>query len=94
MNTTQPGQVYGPLNLRKAFSLGRNCRKNKRALNELLQERETTALEECPTTPQTEKKTQEAAELLQQQDLFSNTDPVTSPGKTLAREPKSCFQAS
>lgn len=55
MNTTQPGQGYGPLNLRKAFSLGRNCRKNKRALNELLQERETTALEECPTTPQTEK---------------------------------------
>lgn len=36
------------------FSLGRNCRKNKPALDEPLQERET-ALEECPTTLQTEK---------------------------------------
>lgn len=54
MNTTQQRHVCGPLNLRKIFSLGRNCRKNKPALDEPLQERET-ALEGCPTTPQTEK---------------------------------------
>lgn len=43
----------GPLNLRKISSLGRNCRKNKLALDEPLQERET-ALEERPTIPQTD----------------------------------------
>lgn len=43
----------GPLNLRRISSLGRSCRKNKLALDEPLQERET-ALEECPTIPQTD----------------------------------------
>ena len=53
-NSTERGHMCHPLNLRKIFSLGRNCRKNRPALDEPLQERETD-LEECPTTPQTEK---------------------------------------
>ena len=75
-NTTQQGHVCGPLNLRKAFSLGRSCRKNKPGLDEPLQGRET-ALQEYPTTPQAEKHeklksyfTNETSSAIHTQPLF------------------------